>query len=195
MSLPIISGRVTTDVYWSALAFMSDYVVCRLLDDKIRLVKSWMFLLSESLCAWILLLWILSDVTQGSILFGAGFCLVIFGWAVVGMIIEAYGFILLFRYVICLHHICKFLNLTLTTVANVTLVSLFVTPTIGSWWSQWGVIVACHFYSWWKVMLITLWVTLVRLSICSCLSCYWWFCCNWQSGHLQSFVGEFSPQS
>jgi hypothetical protein len=59
-----------------------------------------MFLLSESLCAWILLLWILSDVTQGSILFGAGFCLVIFGWAVVGMIIEAYGFILLFRYVI-----------------------------------------------------------------------------------------------
>jgi hypothetical protein len=85
-----------------------------------------MFLLSESLCAWILLLWILSDVTQGSILFGAGFCLVIFGWAVVGMIIEAYGFILLFRYVICLHHICKFLNLTLTTVANVTLVSLFV---------------------------------------------------------------------
>ncbi len=68
----------------------------------------------------------MSDVTQGSILFGAGFCLVIFGWAVVGMIIEAYGFVLLFRYVICLHHICKFLNLTLTTVANVTLVSLFV---------------------------------------------------------------------
>ncbi|CAK9868081.1 unnamed protein product [Sphagnum jensenii] len=33
---------------------------------------------------------------KGSILFGAGFCLVIFGWAVVGMIIEAYGFILLF---------------------------------------------------------------------------------------------------
>ncbi len=125
--MPIISGRVTTDVILvSALAFMSDYVVCRLLDDKLGLVKSWIFLLSESLCAWILLLWILSDVTQGSILFGAGFCLVIFGWAVVGMIIEAYGFILLFRYVICLHHICKFLNLTLTTVANVTLVSLFV---------------------------------------------------------------------
>jgi hypothetical protein len=40
VSLPIISGRVTTDLYWSALAFMSDYVVCRLLDDKIRLVKS-----------------------------------------------------------------------------------------------------------------------------------------------------------
>jgi hypothetical protein len=68
----------------------------------------------------------LDNVKQGSILFGAGFCLVIFGWAVVGMIIEAYGFILLFRYVICLHHICKFLNLTLTTVANVTLVSRFV---------------------------------------------------------------------
>ncbi|CAM6041026.1 unnamed protein product [Sphagnum compactum] len=33
---------------------------------------------------------------KGSILFGAGFCLVIFGWAVVGMMIEAYGFILLF---------------------------------------------------------------------------------------------------
>jgi hypothetical protein len=40
VSLPIISGRVTTDVYWSALACMSDYVVCRLLDDKICLVKS-----------------------------------------------------------------------------------------------------------------------------------------------------------
>jgi hypothetical protein len=40
VSLPIISGRVTTDLYWSALAFMSDYVVCRLLDDKIHLVKS-----------------------------------------------------------------------------------------------------------------------------------------------------------
>jgi hypothetical protein len=38
----------------------------------------------------------LDNVKQGSILFGAGFCLVIFGWAVVGMIIEAYGFILLF---------------------------------------------------------------------------------------------------
>jgi hypothetical protein len=41
VSLPIISGRVTTDVILvSALAFMSDYVVCRLLDDKICLVKS-----------------------------------------------------------------------------------------------------------------------------------------------------------
>lgn len=37
---------------------------------------------------------------QGSILFGAGFCLVVFGWAIVGMIVETYGFVLLFRYVL-----------------------------------------------------------------------------------------------
>jgi hypothetical protein len=39
---------------------------------------------------------------KGSILFGAGFVLVLIGWAVVGMVIETYGFFLLFRYVICL---------------------------------------------------------------------------------------------
>jgi hypothetical protein len=56
------------------------------------------------------------------------FCLVIFGWAVVGMIIEAYGFILLFRYVICLHHICKFLNLTLCHIG----VPFCVPPPLGA---------------------------------------------------------------
>ncbi|KAH8939741.1 hypothetical protein BDL97_15G052000 [Sphagnum fallax] len=33
---------------------------------------------------------------KGSILFGAGFVLVLIGWAVVGMVIETYGFFLLF---------------------------------------------------------------------------------------------------
>lgn len=45
--------------------------------------------------------------TQGSILFGAGFCLVVFGWAIVGMIIETYGFVLLFRYMLA-YNTCNF---------------------------------------------------------------------------------------
>lgn len=35
---------------------------------------------------------------QGSISFGAGFFLIVIGWPIVGMILEAYGFIILFRY-------------------------------------------------------------------------------------------------
>jgi hypothetical protein len=45
--------------------------------------------------------------TQGSILFGAGFCLVVFGWAIVGMIVETYGFVLLFRYMLA-YNTCNF---------------------------------------------------------------------------------------
>ncbi|KAG0629056.1 hypothetical protein M758_1G073400 [Ceratodon purpureus] len=33
---------------------------------------------------------------KGSILFVSGFALVVFGWPVVGMLVEAYGFVLLF---------------------------------------------------------------------------------------------------
>jgi hypothetical protein len=49
---------------------------------------------------------------QGTISFGAGFFFVVIGWPVIGMILEAYGFIVLFRsvgylskwfMVICLH--------------------------------------------------------------------------------------------
>lgn len=35
---------------------------------------------------------------QGSISFLVGFCLVLLGWAILGMIVEAYGFIVLFRF-------------------------------------------------------------------------------------------------
>jgi len=35
---------------------------------------------------------------QGTISFGAGFFLVLIGWAVIGMILETYGFLVLFRY-------------------------------------------------------------------------------------------------
>lgn len=35
---------------------------------------------------------------QGTISFGIGFLLVLMGWAVTGMILEAYGFIILFRF-------------------------------------------------------------------------------------------------
>ncbi len=35
--------------------------------------------------------------------------------------------------------------------------------TVGSWWSQWGVIAASHCYSWWKWWSLTLWVTVMRL--------------------------------
>ncbi|KAH8967256.1 hypothetical protein BDL97_03G068000 [Sphagnum fallax] len=34
---------------------------------------------------------------KGSISFAVGFCLVLWGWAVVGMLVQAYGFIVLFR--------------------------------------------------------------------------------------------------
>jgi hypothetical protein len=38
------------------------------------------------------------DFIQGSISFAVGFCLVLVGWAVLGMLVEVYGFFVLFRY-------------------------------------------------------------------------------------------------
>lgn len=38
-----------------------------------------------------------SSIIQGSISFGVGFFFVLIGWPIVGMILEAYGFIVLFR--------------------------------------------------------------------------------------------------
>lgn len=38
-------------------------------------------------------------LVQGTISFGVGFFFVIIGWPIIGMILEAYGFIVLFRYV------------------------------------------------------------------------------------------------
>lgn len=37
---------------------------------------------------------------QGSIFFGFGFFLVLIGWPVLGMLVESYGFITLFRLVV-----------------------------------------------------------------------------------------------
>ena len=36
-------------------------------------------------------------VVQGTISFGVGFFFVVIGWPILGMILEAYGFIVLFR--------------------------------------------------------------------------------------------------
>jgi len=44
-------------------------------------------------------------------------------------------------------------------------------PTIGSWWSQWVVMAACHCYLWWTWWSDTLWATLIR-SWLHPLSCY-----------------------
>ncbi|KAG5540040.1 hypothetical protein RHGRI_020318 [Rhododendron griersonianum] len=48
---------------------------------------------------------------KGTISFGVGFFFVIVGWPVLGMILEAYGFIVLFRFTIFSFHdfICSFL--------------------------------------------------------------------------------------
>lgn len=50
-------------------------------------------------------------IVQGTISFGVGFFFVIVGWPVLGMILEAYGFIVLFRFTIFSFHdfICSFL--------------------------------------------------------------------------------------
>lgn len=37
-------------------------------------------------------------VFQGTISFGSGFFILILGWPILGMILEAYGFIVLFRF-------------------------------------------------------------------------------------------------
>lgn len=36
-------------------------------------------------------------VPQGTISFGVGFFFVVIGWPILGMILEAYGFVILFR--------------------------------------------------------------------------------------------------
>lgn len=36
-------------------------------------------------------------ILQGTISFGAGFFFVVIGWPIIGMILEAYGFVVLFR--------------------------------------------------------------------------------------------------
>ena len=42
------------------------------------------------------LLWWL-PIAQGSAFFLSGFALVVFGWAIIGMLVQTYGFVLLFR--------------------------------------------------------------------------------------------------
>jgi hypothetical protein len=48
-------------------------------------------------------------------------------------------------------------------------------PTVGSWWSQWGVMAARQWYSSWRWWFDTLWVTLIRLWSHSFLVCWFWY--------------------
>lgn len=40
-------------------------------------------------------------IEQGTISFGVGFFVVLIGWLILGMILEAYGFVVLLRFVLC----------------------------------------------------------------------------------------------
>jgi hypothetical protein len=48
---------------------------------------------------------------------------------------------------------------------------MLIYTTVGSWWTQWVVMAACHCRSWWRWRSLTLWVTLIMLWLHS-LSCH-----------------------
>lgn len=67
-----------------------------------KVYLSFVFLIPHlsSPCIQVLLFTVFVVVTQGTIAFGVGFFLVLIGWPIFGMILESYGFLVLFRFVI-----------------------------------------------------------------------------------------------
>ena len=66
---------------------------------KVEDVKSLLkFIPSFSKCVLLFTLDFFLFIIQGTISFGVGFFLVVIGWPIIGMMLEAYGFIVLFRY-------------------------------------------------------------------------------------------------
>ncbi|KAA8522106.1 hypothetical protein F0562_012580 [Nyssa sinensis] len=63
---------------------------------KVLFALSLSLSLSSQFSPLIFTTWCILVVVQGTISFGAGFFLVVIGWPILGMILEAYGFIVLF---------------------------------------------------------------------------------------------------
>ncbi len=68
-------------------------------------------------------------------------------------------------------------------------------PTVGCWWSHWGVMAASHCHLWWRSLSTILWVVLSRWCLHSFLLVLFWFVQNWHNSYLQSVFVEFFLQS
>ena len=90
-----LSGVMLTIGLKSSMQFFmkrSNFKVSFVLHFYLQLARLFQFLFT-TLC--------LVMFVQGTISFGSGFFLLVVGWPIVGMILEAYGFIVLFRLTPC----------------------------------------------------------------------------------------------